>query len=71
MAFQVGLPSKTFEAPLPPTTHAGFEMLVFGVAVVVNRGTGAGLAGCALGGFGTSSTSGATLFAPSTCCIAL
>src|SRR4030095_10115769 len=68
---EIWLPSNTFEAPLPPTTHSGFDTLVLGVAVVAKRGTGAALAGAAFCGFGTSSTSGATLVAPRTCCIAL
>src|SRR6185295_4630691 len=63
-------PSNTFDAPLPPTTHSGFDTDAFGVAVVAKRGTGAGFAGWAFCGFGRSSTSGATLLAPSTCGIA-
>src|SRR5438874_13086942 len=70
-ASEIWLPSNTFDEPLPPTTHSGFDTDVFGVVVVPKRGTGAGFAGCAFCGFGVSSTSGATLAAPSTCCIAL
>src|ERR1041384_7178127 len=70
-ASEILLPSNTFEAPLPPTTHAGFDTPVFGVVVVVKRGTGTALAGGVFCGLGRSSTSGATLLAPSTCCIAL
>src|SRR6185436_4529192 len=70
-ASEIWLPSNTFDAPLPPTTHAGFDTLLFGVVVVAKRGTGAGFAGGVFCGFGKSSTSGATLAAPSTCSIAL
>src|SRR6266513_2406344 len=70
-ASEIWLPSNTVDAPLPPTTHAGFDTLVFGVVVVGKRGTGAALAGGVFCWFGRSSTSGATLFAPSTCSIAL
>src|SRR6266550_3193364 len=70
-ASEIWLPSNTVAAPLPPTTHSGFDTVGFGVAAVAKRGTGAALAGAAFGGFGTSSTSGATLAAPSTACSAL
>src|SRR5258705_10520993 len=70
-ASEIWLPSNTVDDPFPPTTHSGFDTDDFGVVVVAKRGTGAGFAGWALGGFATSSTSGATLVAPSTCCIAL
>src|SRR5436190_6909424 len=70
-ASEIWLPSNTVDAPLPETTHAGLLTFVFGVVAVVKRGTGAGFAGGVAGGLATSSTSGATLFAPSTCSIAL
>src|SRR5258705_13337387 len=70
-ASEIWLPSNTFDAPLPPTIQSGFDTLVFGVVAVTNRGTGAALAGAGFCGLGRSSTSGATLAAPSTCCIAL
>jgi len=54
------------DAPLPPTTHSGFDTVVFGVVALAKRGTGAGFAGGAFCGFGRSSMSGATFAAPRT-----
>src|SRR2546430_5505282 len=70
-ASEIWLPSYTVVGALAPTTHSGFVTLDFGAVVLANLGTGARLAGAATGGAGTSSTSGATLAAPRTSCIAL
>src|ERR1051325_2997848 len=48
-ASEIWLPSYTVVAAFAPTTHSGFDTLVFGAVVLANRGTGAGLAGCATG----------------------
>src|SRR2546421_10627034 len=65
-ASEIWLPSNTFDAPLAPTTHSGFDTLVLGVVVVAKRGTGAGLAGGAFCGFGRAPTGGAPVEAPRT-----
>src|SRR3989338_4225435 len=58
-ASEIWLPSNTFAAPLPPTTHSGFDTFVFGVVWVANLGTGVGLAGGGGGGRGGDPGGGA------------